>query len=185
MRYLTVYAFSTENWRRPQEEVDAIMGLLEKYLGEAIEKNGAGRHPAALFRRSERAEPRAFWKKISRTDEISTHLHGFQANVCLNYGGRDEIVRAARALCPKRCRRRGEHARRSGLFRPAGTPPAFRTRTCSSAPAGEQRLSNFLLWQCAYSELVFTDTLWPDFTPAEINRAIAAYQKRERRFGAI
>ncbi len=183
VRYLTVYAFSTENWRRPQEEVDAIMGLLEKYLGEAIEKMERDDIRLHFFGDLSVLSPR-FLEKISRTDEISTHLHGFQANVCLNYGGRDEIVRAARRYAQSvagGAENALDEAGFSALLDSAGIPdPELLIR-----PGGEQRLSNFLLWQCAYSELVFTDTLWPDFTPAEIDRAIAAYQKRERRFGGV
>ena len=183
VQYLTVYAFSTENWRRPQEEVDAIMGLLEKYLIEAIEKMERDDIRLHFFGDTSVLSPR-FLEKIAQTDEISTHLHGFQANVCLNYGGRDEIVRAARRYAQSVADGAGnalDEAGFSALLDSAGIPdPDLLIR-----PGGEQRLSNFLLWQCAYSELVFTDTLWPDFTPAEIDRAIAAYQKRERRFGAI
>ena len=183
VQYLTVYAFSTENWRRPQEEVDAIMGLLEKYLIEAIEKMERDDIRLHFFGDTSVLSPR-FLEKIARTDEISTHLHGFQANVCLNYGGRDEIVRAARRYAQSvadGAENTLDEAGFSALLDSAGIPdPDLLIR-----PGGEQRLSNFLLWQCAYSELVFTGTLWPDFTPAEIDRAIAAYQKRERRFGAI
>ena len=183
VRYLTVYAFSTENWKRPQEEVDAIMGLLEKYLGEAIEKMERDDIRLHFFGDTSVLSPR-FLEKIARTDEISTHLHGFQANVCLNYGGRDEILRAARRYAQSvadGAENTLDEAGFSALLDSAGIPdPDLLIR-----PGGEQRLSNFLLWQCAYSELVFTNTLWPDFTPAEIDRAIAVYQKRERRFGAI
>ncbi len=183
VQYLTVYAFSTENWKRPQEEVDAIMGLLEKYLAEAIEKMERDDIRLHFFGDTSVLSPR-FLEKIARTDEISTHLHGFQANVCLNYGGRDEIVRAARRYAQSvadGAENTLDEAGFSALLDSNGIPdPDLLIR-----PGGEQRLSNFLLWQCAYSELVFTDTLWPDFTPAEIDRAIAAYQKRERRFGAV
>lgn len=181
--YLTVYAFSTENWKRPQEEVDAIMGLLEKYLGEAIEKMEADRIRLKFFGDTSVLSPR-LRALIERTDRISAGLTGFQANVCLNYGGRDEIVRAARAYAEQV--RNGapndlNEARFGNLLYSAGIPdPELIVR-----PGGELRISNFLMWQSAYSEFYFTDTLWPDFGPAEINAAIAAYQQRDRRFGGV
>ena len=181
--YLTVYAFSTENWKRPPEEVDAIMRLLEQYLGEAIEKMERDGIRLKFFGDTSILSPR-LRSLISETDEITTHVQGFQANVCVNYGGRDEIVRAARAWAAQVAA--GEtaeldEARFGSLLYSAGIPdPELLIR-----PGGEQRLSNFLLWECAYSELVFTDTLWPDFGPADIDRAIAAYRQRERRFGGL
>ena len=181
--YLTVYAFSTENWKRPKEEVDAIMGLLEKYLGESIEKMEKDRIRLKFFGDTSVLSPelRAL---IARTDAISASLSGFQANVCLNYGGRDEIVRAARAYAEQV--KNGapndiDEARFGNLLYSAGIPdPELIIR-----PGGELRISNFLMWQSAYSEFYFTDTLWPDFGPAEINAAIAAYQQRDRRFGGV
>ena len=121
-----------------------------------------------------------------RTNEISSHIQGFQANVCLNYGGRDELLRAARhfaADCVEgRCRPEElDEERFSGYLFTDGLPdPELIIRT-----SGEERLSGFLLWQCAYSELYFCDTLWPDFGPEDMDRAIVAYQQRDRRFGGI
>ena len=181
--YLTVYAFSTENWKRPKEEVDAIMGLLEKYLGESIEKMEADRIRLKFFGDTSVLSPK-LQELIARTDAISATLTGFQANVCLNYGGRDEIVRAARAYAEQV--KNGavndiDEARFGNLLYSAGIPdPELIIR-----PGGELRISNFLMWQSAYSEFYFTDTLWPDFGPAEINAAIAAYQQRDRRFGGV
>ena len=181
--YLTVYAFSTENWKRPKEEVDAIMGLLEKYLGESIEKMEKDRIRLKFFGDTSVLSPK-LRALIARTDAISASLSGFQANVCLNYGGRDEIVRAARAYAEQV--KNGapndiDEARFGGLLYSAGIPdPELIIR-----PGGELRISNFLMWQSAYSEFYFTDTLWPDFGPAEINAAIAAYQQRDRRFGGV
>ena len=156
--YLTVYAFSTENWKRPPEEVSAIMGLLKQYLS------------AIAPELQELAE---------ETREISGHYDGFQANICLNYGGRAEILRAA-----QRCAEAGEDWTEENFGKylySAGIPdPELIIR-----PSGELRLSNFLLWQCAYSEFYFCDTLWPDFTRAELDKAIIAYQKRDRRFGGV
>ena len=181
--YLTVYAFSTENWKRPKEEVDAIMGLLEKYLGEAIEKMEKDRIRLKFFGDTTVLSPK-LRALIERTDAITARLTGFQANVCLNYGGRDEIVRAARAYAEQV--KAGapndiDETRFGGLLYSAGVPdPELIIR-----PGGEQRSSNFLMWQSAYSEYYFTDTLWPDFGPKEINAAIAAYQQRDRRFGGV
>ncbi len=181
--YLTVYAFSTENWKRPQEEVDAIMRLLERYLGEAIEKMERDGIRLKFFGDTTVLSPK-LRELIHETDEITTHVRGFQANVCVNYGGRDELVRAAQRWAERV--KAGETAplteeRFSSLLYSAAIPdPELLIR-----PGGEQRLSNFLLWQSAYTELYFTDTLWPDFDGEEIDRAIAAYQRRERRFGGL
>ena len=123
---------------------------------------------------------------IERTAEISTHYDGFQANVCINYGGRDEIVHAARrfaAQCAAGEKKPEELTEEAfgGLLYTAGIPdPELIIR-----PSGEERISNFLLWQSAYAEYYFTDVLWPDFTERELDRAIAAYHKRDRRFGGV
>ena len=184
VEYLTVYAFSTENWKRPPEEVAAIMGLLEKYLGEAIEKMERDGIRLKFFGDTSVLSDR-LRGLIRETDGITAHLgKTFQANVCVNYGGRDEIVRAARAWAER------VHA---GEDEPL-TEDAFAALLDSSGipdpellirPGGEKRLSNFLLWQSAYSELVFTDTLWPDFGEADIDAAIAEYRQRQRRFGGL
>ena len=185
VEYLTVYAFSTENWKRSADEVQAIMALFEKYLREAIDEMERDHIRLKILGELGPISPelRAL---IERTDEISTHYQGFQANVCLNYGGRDELLRAARhfaADCVEgRCRPEElDEERFSGYLFTDGLPdPELIIRT-----SGEERLSGFLLWQCAYSELYFCDTLWPDFDEAELDRAIAAYQQRDRRFGGV
>ena len=184
VEYLTVYAFSTENWKRPPEEVAAIMGLLEKYLGEAIEKMERDGIRLRFF-----GDTSVLSEKlrglIRETDGITAHLGStFQANVCVNYGGRDEIVRAARAWA-ERVRSGADDALDedgfAALLDSGGIPdPELIIR-----PGGEKRISNFLLWQSAYSELVFTDTLWPDFGENDINAAIAEYARRSRRFGGL
>ena len=185
VEYLTVYAFSTENWKRSAEEVGAIMQLFEKYLHEAIDTMARDHIRLRILGDTSRISPelRAL---IARTDEISTHYTGFQANICINYGGRDEIVHAARAFAA-RCAAGAcspdelTEDMFSGLLYTAGLPdPELIIR-----PSGEVRVSNFLLWQSAYSEYYFTDVLWPDFTEKELDRAIAAYQKRDRRFGGV
>ena len=180
--HFTVYAFSTENWKRPPEEVAAIMSLLEKYLHEAIENMERDGVRLRILGDTSVLSPelRAL---IAETDELSRHITGMQANICLNYGGRDEIIRAARAYAEK-YRETGEPLTEesfAGYLYTAGIPdPDLIIR-----PSGEYRLSNFLMWQSAYSELYFTDTLWPDFTEEELRRAIISYQHRDRRFGGI
>ena len=187
VQYLTVYAFSTENWKRSETEVGAIMMLLKKYLLEAIDSMEKDSIRLKFFGDMSPISPelRAL---AHETDEITEHLdqRDFQANICLNYGGRDEILRAVRrfaADCAEGKRRPEDLDEDgfSGYLDSAGVPdPELIIR-----PSGELRLSNFLLWQCAYSEFYCTDTLWPDFDEAEIDRAVAAYQKRDRRFGGV
>ena len=185
LEYLTVYAFSTENWKRPAEEVGAIMGLLKKYLLEAISRMARDRAEMEFFGDLSPL-PQELQDLCRRTREISKHYEGCQVNICLNYGGRDELLRAARhfaADCVEgRCRPEElDEERFSGYLFTDGLPdPELIIRT-----SGEERLSGFLLWQCAYSELYFCDTLWPDFGPEDMDRAIVAYQQRDRRFGGV
>ena len=181
--YLTVYAFSTENWKRPREEVEAIMGLLGKYLREAVETMERD-HIRLKILGDPSILPAGLRGLIDETADISTHYEGFQANVCLNYGGRDEIVRAALRFAEDykagKVTALTEDMFSSYMFS-AGIPdPDLIIR-----PGGEMRLSNFLMWESAYSELIFTDVLWPDFTSADIDAAIAEYRRRDRRFGGI
>ena len=185
LEYLTVYAFSTENWKRPQEEVDAIMNLLEKYLHEAIGRMAKDKVKMAFFGDLSPMTPKL--RDLCRqTEEISKGYDGCQVNICLNYGGRDEIIRAARAYaadCAEGKKDPNHLTERdfgSYLFS-AGVPdPDLVIR-----PSGEVRISNFLLWQSAYAEFYFTDVLWPDFTPQELLKAIADYQHRSRRYGGV
>ena len=185
VEYLTVYAFSTENWKRAQEEVGAIMGLLKQYLLEAIDTMEKDHIRLRFFGDLSRLDPE-LQDLAKKTDEISTHYSGFQANVCVNYGGRDEILRAARAFAAK-CTA-GEcnpddlnEDTFSALLDSAGIPdPELVIR-----PSGELRTSNFLPWQSTYSEYYFTDVLWPDFSPQDIEKAIHAFNGRNRRFGGV
>lgn len=185
MDYLTVYAFSTENWKRPQEEVDAIMGLLGKYLQEAIDAMEKENIRLAFFGDLSPLsdELRELCKKSAALSQ--TH-DGFQANICLNYGGRDELVRAAKkfALDCAEGKTDPNHL----------TEDAFSDYMWSNGipdpdliirPSGEIRISNFLLWQSAYAEFYFTDVLWPDFDRAELDRALIDFQGRSRRFGGV
>ena len=183
LEFLTVYAFSTENWKRPPEEVRTIMGLLERYLHEAIAKMERDRVTMRFFGDTTVLSPK-LQELIARTAEISTRFEGCQVNICVNYGGRDEILRAARAYGAACARGEApeltEEAFGNYLYS-AGIPdPDLIIR-----PGGEERISNFLLWQAAYAEFYFTDVLWPDFTPAELDKAIAAFQGRSRRYGGL
>jgi undecaprenyl diphosphate synthase len=187
IKYFTVYAFSTENWKRPAEEVNGIMGLLKQYLLESIETMACDQI-RLRFLGDTSVLPAELRELITRTDEITAHLPAdcFQANVCLNYGGRDEIVRAARAFaaqCVNGERQPQEltEADFGNYLYSAGLPdPELLIR-----PGGEIRISNFLLWQCAYSEIYVTDTLWPDFDQAAMDEALAWYRTRDRRFGGL
>ena len=185
LEYLTVYALSTENWKRPAEEVSAIMGLLKKYLLEAIGRMERDRVKMEFFGDLSPLSPE-LRELCERTREISRHYEGCQVNICLNYGGRDELIRGAMAYArdcvegnadPNHLTEGqfGEY-----LFSRGVPDPDLVIR-----PSGELRLSNFLLWQIAYAEFYFTDVLWPDFSKEELLRAIAAYQGRSRRFGGV
>lgn len=184
VEYLTVYAFSTENWKRPEEEVGTIMKLLGRYLDEAIRTMEKDHIRMKVFGELARLSPK-LREMVDRTDEISQHYQGFQANICLNYGGRDEIIHAARRYAQDYAagRVRGELSEEQfgNYLYSAGIPdPDLLIR-----PGGEMRISNFLLWQCAYTEFYFTDVLWPDFTPEELDKAIAEFNRRDRRYGGV
>ena len=176
--YLTVYAFSTENWNRPKEEVDAIMGLLRTYVEVAI--NSMQREKVRIrFWGDLSALSPELQKLIQKSNAVADTIDGPQASLCLNYGGRAEILRAA-----SQCAAAGEEMTEKNFSKylySAGIPdPDLLIR-----PGGEQRISNFLLWQCAYSEFYFCDTLWPDFDENEIDKAIIEYQARDRRYGGV
>ena len=184
VEYLTVYAFSTENWKRPEDEVKTIMKLLEKYLQEAISTMERDHIRMKIFGDVSALSPQ-LQSLVAKTDEISSRYQGFQANICLNYGGRDEIVHAAKRYARDYAQGRAdgeltEEQFGSYLYSAGISDPDLLIR-----PGGEQRISNFLLWQCAYSEFYFTDVLWPDFSSVELDKAIAAYQSRDRRFGNV
>lgn len=178
VEYLTVYAFSTENWKRPAEEVSTLMGLFKNYMLEAIDTMERDHIRLKFFGDMSAISPE-LQELVERTNEMSQHIEGFQANICLNYGGRDEILHAA-----KECVAAGEELTEENFQKhlySAGIPdPELIIR-----PSGEVRLSNFLLWQCAYSEFYFCDTLWPDFDERALDAAIIDYQKRDRRFGGV
>lgn len=185
IKYLTVYAFSTENWKRPQDEVSTIMSLLEKYILEAIDEVRKKNLKLCFWGSREGLSERIL-KLMESAEAESAEMTGMQVNVCLNYGSRNEITNAMREIA---------HDVQNGKINPDEISEAdIESRLYSAGapapdllirPGGEMRLSNFLLWQLAYSEMVFTDKLWPEFDERELDHAIAEYQKRNRRFGGI
>ena len=177
--YITLYVFSTENWKRTEEEVGFLMGLIQQHLRAELAFYAANnikvRHigdAAAL--------PRAIQTEIADIMEQTEHYTGTTVQLAINYGGKDEIIRAIKKLSGRQLETLTEDAFEQ-LLDTAGVPPVdLVIRT-----GGEKRLSNFLLWQTAYAEFYSTDILWPDFTPAHLMEALDAYGKRTRRFGRI
>ena len=183
VRYLTVYAFSTENWKRSQEEVSGIMTLLGRYLEEALRDMEKNRVHFVFFGDLSKLSPSL--QELCRNAEFrSRDYHEVQVNFCLNYGGRDEIIQAARQFAEAVARRAPSDLNEdlfSQYLYSAGVPdPELIIR-----PSGEERTSNFLLWQSAYSEYVFQDVLWPDYSPRDLDAAIAEFHRRNRRFGGV
>lgn len=185
IRYLTVYAFSTENWKRPQSEIDAIMNLLRDYLDE-LERHSDEEQGTLRFIGDMAPLAEDLRQRIADVQERTAGREGITVNIALNYGGRHEVVHAVQqavslarqgTLTPEAV----DEALVDSLMYTAGQPPV----DLIIRPSGEQRISNFLLWQGAYAELVFMDVLWPDFTPGDLDRAIAEFQRRSRRFGGI
>lgn len=185
IEYLTVYAFSTENWKRPAEEVSALMKLFRQYLEEAL-RDFLDENIKVRFIGDTTAFPEELQKLIRETEEVSKNRTGMVLNIAMNYGGRDEIARAARLLAEKV--QRGEMRPEdidedaiSGQLYTAGQPdPDLIIR-----PSGEQRISNFLLWQSAYAEYIIRDILWPDFKPQDLEEALDEFSRRQRRFGGV
>ena len=179
VEYLTVYAFSTENWKRPEDEVRGIMLLLKKYLEEAMADLEAENTRLCFFGDLSALSPELRQMCLDCA-ERSKNYTGGQVNLCLNYGGRDEIVRAVRRWAEDGCPELTEASFGDYLWS-AGVPdPDLLIR-----PGGEMRISNYLLWQLAYAEMYFSDVLWPDFDEGEIDKAIQAYQSRDRRYGGV
>ena len=183
VEYLTVYAFSTENWKRSAEEVGGIMKLLAKYLEEALRDMEKNHVRFQFFGDLSKLSPE-LQKLCNDARNRSAEYHEVQVNFCLNYGGRDEIVRAVKNFASevaegKRSPEDMNEELLSQYLDSAGVPdPELVIR-----PSGEQRTSNFLPWQTVYSEFVFMDVLWPDFGPEDLDAAIAEYHRRNRRFG--
>ena len=186
LRYLTVYAFSTENWKRPKDEVDSIMQLLEQYIDEAFDHKNESDGVRTKFIGDMSALSPVLQEKIKRIEALGEGKSGLLVNVALNYGGRHELVHSMRALAEmvsdqKIAPEEIDEAMVSDHLYTAGQPdPDLIIR-----PSGEERLSNFLIWQAAYSEFVFMDVLWPDFKPEHLEEAIRIFNQRHRRFGGI
>lgn len=185
VRYLTVYAFSTENWRRPQDEVESIMNLLRQYLKESLsdfqQENIAVRF---IGNRDELAED--IRKLIEEAEESTAHKTGMTLNIALNYGGQQEIAHATRVLAKQVAAGTlnpdniDEKMLQEALYT-EGQPPV----DLILRPSGEYRLSNFLIWQSAYAEFVFMDVLWPDFKEKDLDWAFEEFARRDRRFGGV
>ena len=187
VQYFTVYAFSTENWKRPKQEVDALMDLFRKYLTEAaetmLERGVAVRVIGDLS-----PLPDDIKNQIAEVDKIADKLgeNAATASLCINYGGRDEIKNAVKKIAEKV---------KSGEINPDDITENTISKYLYTAkmpdpdliirPSGEIRTSNFLLWQSAYSEYYFTDVLWPDFKTSDMDDAINAFNLRNRRFGGV
>ncbi len=185
VKYLTVYAFSTENWKRPQSEVDALMNLLLEFLRNA-EKELEGSNVSIKVLGDIMGLPPELQQEISRVEKYTSENTGLRLNIALNYGAKYEILQAVKAIAKKAKDHRlfiddiDEKEFESHLYT-AGIPdPDLLIRT-----SGEQRISNYLLWQCAYSEFWFIDELWPDVDESHIADAIRAFEKRNRRYGGI
>ncbi len=182
---LTVYAFSTENWTRPSKEVDFLINLFEKVLKKEISEI----HQESIkisFIGDLSPFPKALKSIINSSESLTKNNKDFTLNICVNYGGRQEIVKAARKIAIKSCSGEinpsdiDEQLFNSELLTSGINDPELLIRT-----SGEKRISNFLLWQLAYSEIYITDVMWPDFNENEFLKAIIDYQSRDRRFGGI
>lgn len=186
LKYLTVYAFSTENWSRPKDEVDSIMKLLEQYIDDAFQHQDENQKFRTKFIGDISALSPVLQEKIRRIEEVVSNKNGLMVNIALNYGGRDEIVRAVKQVAYQvqtgalPLEKMDQEVFSQYLYTAGQPDPDLIIR-----PSGEERLSNFLIWQAAYSEFVFMDILWPDFTPRDLERAIVEYQQRDRRFGGV
>lgn len=185
IKIVTVYAFSTENWRRPKEEIDMLMSLLEDYLDNGLTRL-AGRDVKIHFIGDESAFSEDFQRKLRHMEKATENNGGLLLNVALNYGGRGEITLAVRKIA-KLCAEGklsaediDEKTIENYLDTSGQHDPDLIIR-----PSGEYRLSNFLMWQSAYSELWFDNVLWPDFSENDLRRAVHDYQRRSRRFGGV
>ena len=185
MKYLTLYAFSTENWKRPKEEVSALMGLLVKYLRSELEE--LHKNNVKILTIGDISKlPEACIEELALAKEKTKDNTGLVMSLALNYGGRNDLVNAVKNISQDLVDGKislddiDDNLISSHLSTNESPDPDLVVRT-----SGEQRLSNFLLWELAYSEFYFTDIHWPDFDEKELQKAIFAYQSRDRRFGAI
>jgi undecaprenyl diphosphate synthase len=185
VKYLTVYAFSTENWNRPQDEVEALMKLLRNYMKDCLKTSSKNNMKVRIIGDISRLGE-DIQNSIKELEETSAQNTGLNFQVALNYGGRDEIIRGMKALAKDLMDNRIRidditEDKYTEYLDTKGIPdPDLLIRT-----SGEQRISNFLLWQLAYTEFYFTDTLWPDFNKDELVKAIEYYNSRVRKFGGL
>lgn len=185
INYLTVYAFSTENWKRPKDEVDALMKLLSDYLDDSLSRATKNNMCVKVIG-DKTALSIDLQNKIEKLETVTKDNTGLHFTIALNYGSRDEIVRAIKKVAAdvkneKLCVEDITEQVYSNYLDTKGIPdPDLLIRT-----SGEERLSNYLLWQLAYTEFYFTDCLWPDFDKKELLKAIVEYTKRDRRFGKV
>lgn len=185
IKYLTLYAFSTENWKRPKEEVNFLMDLLVEYLSKEVDELNKN-NVLINFIGDISVLPEKCKAEIDRAQNLTKNNSGLVLNIALNYGGRDEIVKAVKKICTKILTKEftieeiTEQTISENLYTKNQPDPDLIIRT-----SGEKRLSNFLLWQSAYSELWFTEVLWPDFGKENLIEAILYYQTRQRRFGGV
>lgn len=185
IQYLTVYAFSTENWNRPKDEVDALMKLLRNYMKNCLKTAEKNRMCVRVIGDKSRLDE-DIRKRIEELEEATKNNDGLHFQIAINYGGRDELVRAVKKLTDKVLAGElvGEAITEENIsdcLDTAGIPePDLLIRTCN-----EQRISNFLLWQLAYTEFYFTPVPWPDFSKEELIKAVEAYNHRDRRYGGL
>jgi undecaprenyl diphosphate synthase len=183
IKFFTVYAFSTENWNRPADEVSALMKLLRDYMKNSV-KRAMKNNMRVRVIGDKTGLDEDLRESIANLEETTKDNMGLTFQIALNYGGRDEIVRAVKKLSSEKTPEELKgitEADISGALDTAGIPdPDLLIRTC-----GEERISNFLLWQLAYSEFYFTDLPWPDFNESELDKALENYSSRTRRFGGL
>ena len=185
VKYLTLYAFSTENWSRPEAEVKALMKLLAGYLNKCVQTAHENKMHIRVIGDISRLSEK-FQKQIIEVERVSSVYDGLNLTIAINYGSRDEMLRAMRSVCADVKEEKlvpeelTEELFGSYLDTRELPDPDLLIRT-----SGEQRLSNYLLWQLAYSEFYFTDVPWPDFGKEELEKAVEAYNKRDRRFGGL
>jgi len=185
IEYFTVYAFSTENWARPADEVKTLMKLLRDYMVGAVKRANANNMKVRIIG-DKLGLDKDIQESIAALEEATKDNDGLKFTIAINYGSRDEIRRAVTKLCEKAA---------AGEIKPDEITEEMIASQLDTAPypdpdllvrtSGEQRISNYLLWQCAYSEFYFTDVAWPDFKEAELEKAIEAYAARDRRYGKV
>ena len=184
LKNISFYAFSTENWQRPAEEVNTIMELFRDYIVDV--RNFLSENTRMIFLGDKSAFDEDLQEKMIKLEEDTAHYDEMTLMMAVNYGGRDEITHAARILAEKAAK---------GEIKPEDITEQSISDNVYTAgfpdvdllirPSGEQRISNYLIWQCAYAEFYYTDVLWPDFTPDELDKALAEYARRNRRFGGV